>query len=100
MISNQKTTQPASENNKPEDQKLGIEQIISWLLEDHILSQTDLIKCKKHAQVTANRNKHPLKLVAECEIKDQSQLGKLLSLEDLTQWLSKKLKLSYYYFDS
>ena len=99
MISNQKTTQPASENNKPEDQKLGIEQIISWLLEDHILSQTDLIKCKKHAQVTANRNKHPLKLVAECEIKDQSQLGKLLSLEDLTQWLSKKLKLSYYYFD-
>jgi len=99
MISNQKTTQPAPENSKSDDQKLGIEQIITWLLEDHILSQADLIKCKKNAQATANKNKHPLKLLAECEVKDQSQLGKLLSLEDLTQWLSKKLELSYYYFD-
>jgi len=99
MISTENTRQLAPEHNKSTDQPLDIQQIIDWLLDDRILSQADLIQCKKQAQSTANKKKHPLKLLAECEIKDQSRLGKLLSLEDLTQWLAKKLGLSYYYFD-
>ncbi|MGY6274876.1 GspE/PulE family protein [Methylomonas sp. MgM2] len=87
------------EKQKSEDQKLDAQQIMIWLTDDQMLSQADLVKCRKHAQANANKHKHPLKLLAECEIRDQSQFGKLLSLEDLTQWLAQKLRLCYYYFD-
>lgn len=94
-----KTIPSGTEQQQTDDQKLDLQPILAWLIEDKILSPADLEKCKTHAQVKANQNKHPLKLIADCEITDQSQFGKQLSLEDLTQWLARKLGLPYYYFD-
>ena len=87
------------EESKSEDKKLDINQIIVWLNADGILSMADLTKCRQFAAAAINRQKHPLKVLAECELADQTQLGKLLTQEDLTQWLAKKLGLNYYYFD-
>lgn len=87
------------EDSKSEDQKLDIQQIIVWLEEDDLLSVSDLNKCRQYAQAGINKHKHPLKILAECELADKSLLGKLLTQEDLTQWLAKKLKIPYYYFD-
>lgn len=87
------------QENKANDKKLDVLQIISWLQVDGILSDTDLEKCKQFALASINRNKHPLKILSECEISDLTQLGKVLSQEDLTQWLAKKLGIRYYYFD-
>ncbi|WP_256361171.1 hypothetical protein [Methylomonas koyamae] len=87
------------EESKTEDRKLEIQQVIKWLQEDRILSAQDLQKCRQYAVAKINLHKHPLKVLAECELSDQTQLGKALSQEDLTQWLAKKLALPYYYFD-
>ncbi|MCQ8181082.1 GspE/PulE family protein [Methylomonas sp. SURF-1] len=87
------------EESKTEDRKLDIQQVIKWLQEDRILSAQDLQKCRQYAAAKINLHKHPLKVLAECELSDQTQLGKALSQEDLTQWLAKKLALPYYYFD-
>ncbi|OAI14420.1 type II secretion system protein E [Methylomonas koyamae] len=87
------------EESKTEDRKLEIQQVIRWLQEDRILSAQDLQKCRQYAVAKINLHKHPLKVLAECELSDQTQLGKALSQEDLTQWLAKKLALPYYYFD-
>ncbi|NJA05395.1 Flp pilus assembly complex ATPase component TadA [Methylococcaceae bacterium WWC4] len=87
------------EESKTEDHKLDIQRIIQWLDDDGILSKADLEKCRQYATAKINLNKHPLKILSECELADRSQLGKLLTQEDLTQWLAKKLALPYYYFD-
>jgi len=87
------------EESTTEDQKLDIAQIIAWLEADGMLSAADLKKCRQYAQAGINKHKHPLKILAECELADRSALGKLLTQEDLTQWLAKKLKTPYYYFD-
>ena len=54
---------------------------------------------RQYAQAGVNKHKHPLKVLAECELSDKTLLGKLLTQEDLTQWLAKKLNIPYYYFD-
>ncbi|MCQ8105719.1 GspE/PulE family protein [Methylomonas sp. SURF-2] len=87
------------EQSTTDDRKLDIQQIIGWLENDGILSAADLAKCRQYAVAGINKHKHPLKILAECELGDQSALGKLLTLEDLTQWLARKLDLPYYYFD-
>ncbi len=87
------------EDSKSEDQKLNIQQIIVWLERDGLLSAADLSKCRQYAQAGINKQKHPLKTLAECELADKTQLGKILTQEDLTQWLAKKLDIPYYYFD-
>ena len=87
------------EETKSEDKKLDIDAIINWLDADGILSPADLAKCRQYAQAGINRHKHPLKILSESEIKDQTQLGRLLTQEELTQWLAKKLDIPYYYFD-
>jgi general secretion pathway protein E len=87
------------EEHKSEDRKLDINQVIKWLQEDGMLSTKDVEKCRQYAIAKINLHKHPLKVLAECELTDQSQLGISLSQEDLTQWLAKKLALPYYYFD-
>ncbi|QPK64879.1 type II/IV secretion system protein [Methylomonas sp. LL1] len=87
------------EESKSEDQKLDIQQIIGWLEQDDILSPQDLTKCRQYAQAGINKHKHPLKVLAECELADKSRLGKLLTQEDLTQWLANRLAMPYYYFD-
>ncbi|MCK9604964.1 MAG: GspE/PulE family protein [Methylomonas sp.] len=87
------------EESTTEDQKLDIRQIITWLEADDMLSVADFKKCRQYAQAGINKHKHPLKILAECELADKSALGKLLTQEDLTQWLAKKLNTPYYYFD-
>ena len=87
------------EENNTEDQKLDIQQIIGWLKDDDMLSAADLEKCHQYAQAGINQHKHPLRILAECELADKSKLGKLITQEDLTQWLAKKLAMLYYYFD-
>ncbi len=45
------------------------------------------------------QTRHPLNLLVECGATDQSQLAKPFTLENLTQWLAKKVNLPYYYID-
>jgi general secretion pathway protein E len=52
-----------------------------------------------YGQSTAKQAKHPLNILVECGITDQTQLSKPLTLENLTQWLAKKVNLPYYYID-
>jgi general secretion pathway protein E len=81
------------------DAKLDIHRVLHWLQADCIISDKDYEKCKQYAVAAINKQKHPLKIIAEAEVQDRTQLGILLTLESLTQWLSKKVGLSYYYID-
>lgn len=86
-------------NTTAEDRKLDIRLIITWLEGDDIISAAVAEKCRQYAQAAVNQQKHPLKILAECELADRSRLGKLLTQDDLAQWLAEKLGIPYYYFD-
>jgi general secretion pathway protein E len=92
--------QPKSmKQNNFDDAKLEINQVLLWLQIDCMLSDKDYEKCQQYAVAAVNKNKQALKVIAESQVQDQTQLGKILSLENLTQWLAKKVELPYYYFD-
>jgi general secretion pathway protein E len=82
--------------SKPIEAQLTLEQVLFWLQVDGILSDADYEKCK---QFTHNRQKHPLQIIVECEARDKTMLDKPLNLEGLTQWLSEKVSLPYFYID-
>ena len=84
---------------KLSNEKLDISRVIEWLQTDKILTATDLDKCQQFAAVNVGKTKHPLKIIAEAEVHDATQAGKLLTLESLTVWLAKKVGLPYYYID-
>jgi general secretion pathway protein E len=79
--------------------RLKLTRVLFWMQIDGILSDQDYQKCMQRAQVVKNQTKHPIKIIADCEILDQTQLGKVLTSEALTQWLAKKVNLPYYYID-
>ncbi len=85
--------------DKQEDYKLSINQVLAWLQEDGMISESDFKKCLQYAQLSRNQILHPLKIIVDCEVADQTQFGKVMKLEALTQWLASKVNLPYYYID-
>ena len=81
------------------NEKLDINQVLSWLQADDKVSGEHLEKCCQHAVMPINKGKHPLKVIADAGVQDQTQMGKLLTLESLTAWLADKVGLPYYYID-
>lgn len=85
--------------NLKDNVKLDIQQVLDWLSEDGILSKEHLEKCRELAGLSYAKTKHPLKIIADAEVQDQTRLGKLLTLEALTSWLASKVNMPYYYVD-
>jgi general secretion pathway protein E len=85
--------------NQQKDAKLSIHQVLHWLQEDNLISAGDYEKCLHYGSVSKSQNKHPLNILIECGVTDQTQFGKPFTLEDLTRWLAKKVNLAYYYID-
>ncbi|MEQ1559565.1 MAG: GspE/PulE family protein [Methyloglobulus sp.] len=85
--------------NHPSNEKLDINQVLLWLQGDKILSESHFEKCRQAANLNNAKTKHPLKIIAEADVQDQTNLGKLLTLESLSAWLAGKVGLPYYYID-
>jgi general secretion pathway protein E len=88
----------SSSNTSPtKDAKLSIYQVLDWLQADGLISEADYQKCLHYG--AHSKNKHPLNIVVECAVGDQTQFSKPFTMEDLTRWLAKKVDLPYYYID-
>jgi general secretion pathway protein E len=86
-------------DNDLTNELIDISQVLTWLKDDGILTANHLEKCRQSAVLNKAKGKHPLKIIAEAEVQDQSNLGKLLTLETLTAWMAGKVGLPYYYID-
>ena len=85
--------------NQPKDVKLSIHQVLHWLQEDNLISAGDYEKCLHYGASSKSQKKHPLNVLIECGVTDQTQFSKPFTLEELTRWLAKKVCLPYYYID-
>jgi general secretion pathway protein E len=86
-------------NRKDQEGKLTLNQVLFWLQEDGMISESDFKKCQMYGNSSSQKAKHPLNILVECGVTDQTQLAKPLTLENLTQWLARKVDLPYYYID-
>jgi general secretion pathway protein E len=85
--------------NQAKDAKLSIHQVLHWLQDDNLISASDYEKCLHYGATSKSQTKHPLNIVIDCGVGDQTQFGKPFTLEELTRWLAKKVNLPYYYID-
>ena len=85
--------------NQQKDVKLSIHQVLHWLQEDNLISAGDYEKCLHYGTSSKSQKKHPLNVLIECGVTDQTQFSKPFTLEELTRWLAKKVNLPYYYID-
>jgi len=83
----------------PQEIVLNIQQVLQWLVEDSMISLKDYKNCKNYGEQIRKTPKHPLNIVADCEINNQKNSNKVMDLEQLSQWLAKKVGLPYYYID-
>ncbi len=90
----------SSDNTNPaKDAKLTIRQLLQWLQDDNLISASDYEKCLNYGAYSKSQIKHPLNILIDCNVGDQTQFGKPFTLEELTRWLAKKVDLPYYYID-
>jgi len=90
----------SSDNTNPaKDAKLTIRQVLQWLQDDNLISASDYEKCLNYGAYSKSQTKHPLNILIDCNVGDQTQFGKPFTLEELTRWLAKKVDLPYYYID-
>jgi general secretion pathway protein E len=87
---------------KTTPQRLDLQQIFSWLLADGIVSSDDVKKLYTQSQViykNAPTTMHPLVAVAQCKIVSATEPHRLVTLDWLTEWLAKKVKLPFFRID-
>ncbi len=79
------------------ESKLTVFMLLQWLREDQIISAKDYKNCKNYGKHISS--KHPLNLIADCDIRHQKNANQIMTLELLSQWLAKKVKLPYFHID-
>ncbi len=81
------------------NRKLDLRGIVDALLADHLITEQDANKLKSQNRNRDNSDIHPLTQIAERNLSQASPPHEPLTLELLTQWLSRKAKLDYLRID-
>lgn len=81
---------------------LDMQQIFTWLLADGVIEKPNVKVLYNQAQAihkNATIAMHPLTAVAQCKIQSAIPPHKQLTLDWLTEWLARKVKLPFYRID-
>lgn len=81
------------------ERKLTINEILSWLVEDKLISVDEEQLIKKYAVRWENREKDLIEIVYDYQAAKDSKLGKKFSLEKLSQWLAARVGLPLFTID-
>ena len=84
--------------NPVREHRLTLAEVLGWLVADDIVLMADA-----DALIVEHRLKrldaHPLVIVADQKWKSQKPPHRLLTLEDLSEWLARKVELDYFHID-
>jgi general secretion pathway protein E len=78
---------------------LTVQETLTQLAEDELITQQDAIKVASVARATAGTNRHPLVIIANQKIPSVKPPHNPLSLEKITYWLAGKADLPYFRID-
>jgi general secretion pathway protein E len=89
---------PNKTANTVHEHRLTLAEVLGLLVADELVAKVDA-----DALIAENRLKrlvvHPLVIVADQKWKSQLPPNKLLTLEDLSEWLARKMGLEYFHID-
>ena len=82
------------------NRKLDLESVLNALVEDNLLSASDADKVRGDVRIArGSLELHPLVVIANLKLYNQSQSEKTLTLESLTEWLAEQAALPYLKID-
>jgi general secretion pathway protein E len=83
------------------ERSLGLQQIFSWLVSDGILSKDEARQKYQEAQgiLKSAANMHPLTAAAQCKLISGKPPHTLLTLDWLTEWAARHVRLPFYRID-
>ncbi|HEY2917392.1 MAG TPA: ATPase, T2SS/T4P/T4SS family, partial [Candidatus Binatia bacterium] len=80
------------------ERRLTIPDLLDWLVGDKMVSAEDAEKLKKERRYFRGAQ-HPLSVIADQKVKSAQPPNKPLSLEQLTEWLARHVKMEYRHID-
>jgi general secretion pathway protein E len=79
------------------NKKLELTEVVEWMINDRILDQVTGKKILKENKVS---KRHPLDVVSTYSVRDRRRRGRYLTIDDLTEWLAKKVDMEYIKIDA
>ncbi|HRF71953.1 MAG TPA: GspE/PulE family protein [Accumulibacter sp.] len=89
---------PEAAVNTVHEHRLTLAELLGWLVEDRLVGQPEadaLLKESRLNRLVA----HPLVILADQKWKSQQEPPKALNLEELGEWLARRVGLDYHHID-
>jgi general secretion pathway protein E len=81
------------------EKKLTIEKVLSWLVQDELISNDEDEAIQQYAIRWENREKDIVAIICDFQNQKNSHLGKKFTVNKLSEWLAAKVGLPLYYID-
>ena len=90
--------QKAQEAQVIHEHRLTLPEVVGWLLEDGMIEKAPADKLVAERRLYRG-DIHPLVMIADQKWRNLLTAGKPLALEDLTEWMAKRVGLDYVHID-
>ena len=85
---------------KASDRKLGLKEVVDWLVDDGMLDAAAAVKVVSEARIAGRPGqRHPAIVIGEARLRSAKAPGGPLTPQVLMEWLGTRLKLPFYHID-
>ena len=95
---NAQSAQKAQDAQVVHEHRLTLPEVVGWLLEDGMIEKAPADKLVAERRLYRG-DIHPLVMIADQKWRNLLTAGKPLALEDLTEWMAKRVGLDYVHID-
>ena len=81
------------------DQKLTLSIVLSWLVNDKLISKTEELLLSQYASRWENRDKEIIEIICDYQTNHNGSLRKKFTQEKLNRWLATKVDLPFFFID-
>ncbi len=81
------------------ERKLTINEILSWLIEDRLISIDEEQAIRQFSVRWENREKDLIEIIYDYQVEKDSKLGKKFTADKLSKWLAARIGLPLFYID-
>ncbi len=81
------------------ERKLTINEILSWLINDRLISIDEEQAIRQFSVRWENREKDLIEIIYDYQVEKDSKLGKKFTADKLSKWLAARIGLPLFYID-
>jgi general secretion pathway protein E len=81
------------------ERKLTINEVLSWLVEDRLISIDEEQAIRQFSVRWENREKDLIEIIYDYQVEKDSKLGKKFTADKLSKWLAARIGLPLFYID-